>query len=325
MPTRRTLTLALGDYDINRALITGEVAPQGLDLTVITLSSPERHARMVRHDEFDVCELSLATLLALHGTGRRDLVAIPAFPHRRFRHGFAFVRGDGNITRPEELGGRRIGLRTWQTTAGLWLRGILQDDHGLDLRSVEWVTQDDEDVPMAAGSGFRIRRAGSGSDVVAMLRGGELDALIYPEAPPGLGAQGSPLRRLFADPKAAEIDYHRRTGIFPPMHAVVVRRELVEELPWLARELLEAFRRSKDRAFAAMRDPRRVSLAWLREALAEQEAILGPDPWAYDFSPTAPALATLVRYAHEQALVGDVFPPAELFAPSTLEDLPSYI
>lgn len=324
MPSRRMLTLALGDYDINRAIATGEETPQGVDLTVITLPSPERHARMVRHAEFDVCELSLATLLALHGAGRRDLVAIPAFPHRRFRHGFAFVRADGPVVRPEDLSGRRVGLRTWQTTAGLWLRGILQDDHGVDLRSIEWVTQDAEDVPMPASSGFRFRRAGP-DNVVAMLARGDLDALIYPEAPPGVDAPGAPLRRLFPDPKAAEMDYHRRTGIFPPMHAVVLRRELADELPWLARELLEAFRRSKDRAFAAMRDPRRVSLAWLRDALDEQEAALGPDPWAYDFVRTAPALDTLIRYAHEQALVEGPFPAADLFAPSTLEDLPSYV
>ena len=314
------LSLAVGDYDINRALVAGEVSPQGVELTVLTLPSPERHARMAVHREFDICEFSMATLLAMHGAGDRSLIAVPAFPHRRFRHGFIYVRDGSDLRRPEDLGGRRVGLRTWQTTAGLWLRGILGDDHGVDLRSIEWITQDPEDVPLRHATGYSITRAADGANVVDMLLTGELDALIYPEQPSAPG-----VRALFADPKAAEVDYYRRTGIFPIMHAVVMRRELVEELAWLPREILEAFRRSKERAFDAMRDPRRISLAWLRQAIDEQEAILGPDPWAYDYASNAKALETLIRYAHEQGFIAEPSSPADLFAASTIEDLPSYV
>lgn len=317
---RPALTLACGDYDINRALADGRVAPRGVDLTVLTLPSPERHARMAIHREFDICELSMATYLALIGSGDRSLLAIPAFPHRRFRHGFIFVGGGSRIESPEQLSGRRIGLRTWQTTAGLWARGILQDDHGVDLRSIDWVTQDAEDVPLGHMEEFRIRRVDPGRTVVEELRTGRLDALIYPEAPREEG-----VRRLFPDPKRMEIDYHRRTGIFPIMHTVVIRRELLETMPWLAREMLDAFRRSKDEGLAVMRDPRQVSLAWLREAIEEQEAILGPDPWAYDFPRNRSTVETLIRYAHEQGFVPEPVPPEELFVPSTLEALPSYV
>lgn len=316
----RRLTLAVGDYDINRGLIEGRVAPRGVDLTVIAMPSPERHTRMASHREFDICELSMATYLAMLGSGDRSLVAIPAFPHRRFRHGFLFVGPHSRIESPCDLGDGRIGLRTWQTTAGLWLRGILQDDHGLDLRSVEWVTQDAEDVPTAGLHDFRLRRVGPGATVVDRLLTNELDALIYPEAPNAPG-----VRRFWADARAEEIRYFGRTGIFPIMHAVVVRREIAEEMPWLARELLEAFRRSKDEAFAAMRDPRRVSLAWWREAHEEQESILGPDPWAYDVARNRPALEAILRYAREQGFTPDELSVDELFVPSTLEDLPSYV
>ena len=318
--TNRRLTLACGDYDINRALIEGRVTPRGVDLTVLAMPSPERHARMAANREFDVCELSMATYLAMLGTGDRSLVAIPAFPHRRFRHGFLFVGPRARIGSPADLNGRRVGLRTWQTTAGLWLRGILADDHGLDLRSVEWVTQDAEDVAAVGLHAFRLRPVEAGSTVVERLLDGELDALIYPEAPDAPG-----VRRFWTDARAEEIAYVRRTGIFPIMHAVVIRRELVEELPWLARELLEAFRRSKDEAFAAMRDPRRVSLAWWREAREEQEAILGPDPWAYEIGRNRAALETLLRYAHEQGLLREPLAIEDLFVPSTLEELPAYV
>jgi len=325
MSSHHSITLSCGDYDINQALATGEVRPQGMDLTVLLLPSPERHARMALHREFDVCELSMATFLAIWGSGDRSLVAIPAFPHRRFRHGFIFVPESSKISDPGELSGERIGLRTWQTTAGLWARGILQDDHGVDLRSVQWLTQDAEDVPLADDMPFSITRVGETDSVVAMLQRGELDALIYPELPAGAGKPGSGIRRLFPDSKAAEIDYFRRTGNFPIMHTVVIRRELVERLPWAPRELLESFRASKDRAFDRMRDPRSVSLAWLREALAEQSEIMGPDPWSYDFEANRVPLETVIRYGHEQGMLPSPIPAADLFATATVEDLPSYV
>lgn len=325
MSSSHPLTLSCGSYDINQALATGEVRAQGIDLTVLVLPSPERHARMALHREFDVCELSMATFLTIWGSGDRSLVAIPAFPHRRFRHGFIFVPEASTISDPAELSGRRIGLRTWQTTAGLWARGILQDDHGVDLRSVQWVTQDAEDVPFPDAFPFSITRARDGDSVVEMLQRGELHALIYPELPAGAGEPGSGIRRLFADSKAAEIDYFRRTGNFPIMHTVVLRRELVERLPWVARELLEAFRASKDRAFDRMRDPRSVSLAWLRESLAEQSEILGPDPWSYEFQSNRVPLETVIRYGHEQGMLPSLIPAAELFVASTVEELPSYV
>jgi 4,5-dihydroxyphthalate decarboxylase len=325
MSTSHSITLSCGDYDINHALATGEIRPQGLDLTVLLLRSPERHARMALHREFDVCEMSMATFLAMWGGGDRSVIAIPAFPHRRFRHGFIFVPENSKITDPSELNGGRVGLRTWQTTAGLWARGILQDDHAVDLRSVQWFTQDAEDVPFSADFPFSITRVAEGDSVVEMLQRGELDALIYPELPKGAGEPGSGIRRLFPDPKAAEIDYFRRSGIFPIMHTVVIRRELVERLPWAARELLEAFRASKDRAFERMQDPRRVSLAWLREALAEQARIMGPDPWSYELDANRTPLETVIRYGHEQGMLPSLIAPAELFAPSTVEELPSYV
>jgi 4,5-dihydroxyphthalate decarboxylase len=324
-PGRIGLSIALGDYDINAGLISGDVAPQGVELLPIVLPSPERHWRMSRSLEFDICEFSLATFLTLHDRGTFPVVAIPAFPHRRFRHGYVFVREGSPIRQPADLNGKRIGLRTWETTAGLWMRGALQDEYGVDLASIEWLTQDEEDAPLLHADRFRISRVAEGESVVAMLERGELDALIYPDVPPGAGQPGSPIQRLFPDPKAAEMEYVRRTGFFPLMHTVVIKREVVEAHPWLPLNLLEAFRRSKDAAFARMRDPRSVSLAWLREALDEQTAALGPDPWCYEFAANRAQLETMIRWAAEQGLVAAPFPPEDLFAPSTLEESPAYV
>ncbi len=325
MPAAVHLTLACGTYDINQGLITGEVAAQGIELTVITAPSPERHWRMARNAEFDACEFSIGSYLMIHDRGEPQVVAIPAFPHRRFRHGYIFVASAAGIFEPILLEGRRVGLRTWQTTAGLWARGMLQDDHGVDLRSITWVIQDDEDIPLPRDHGYRIERVPNGRSVTEMLVTGELDALIYPDVPDAVRRGDPRVRRLFPDPRAAEMDYFARTGFFPIMHTVLIRRSIVEAHPWVAQELLTAFETSKERAFAAMADPRRVSLAWFTEALDEQRRVLGPDPWSYSFERNRQALETMIRWSHEQGMISRRFPAEELFAPSTLEDLPGYI
>jgi 4,5-dihydroxyphthalate decarboxylase len=272
-----------------------------------------------------VCEFSLATYIVLHDRAELPLTAIPAFPHRRFRHGYIFVNRAAGIRSPEDLNGRRVGIRTWETTAGFWLRGILADDYGVDLTSIDWITQDPEDVPLADPSRFRIRRVDSGETVTAMLADGALDALLYPETPESIRGGDPRVAPLFPDAKRLEIAYAQRTGFFPIMHTVVVQQRLVEAHPWLPEELLGAFRRSKDAAFARMADPRRVSLAWFHDAMEEQTRILGPDPWSYEFEPNRMMIETMIRWAHEQGMIRAPFDARDLFVPATLEAPPVYV
>jgi 4,5-dihydroxyphthalate decarboxylase len=325
------LTLGCGDYDINQALISGEVRIQGVDLVALTMSSPERHWRLVRHHEFDICELSMASYLAMRGEQLQShpYLAIPVFPHRRFRHSYLFVNRDAGVRSPRDLEGRAVGLRTWQTTAGLWTRGILQEFYDVDLRSIDWVTQDEEDIPLdpSGARGFRMQRVSkeSGQDVDSMLVNGELSGLMYPELPPSFRAGDPRIQRLWPDAKAEEQRFFQSTGIFPIMHTVVIREALLEQYPWLGMNVVQAFRRSKSRAWKQMEDPRRVSLAWFREALEEQREILGPDPWPYDLSSNHKTLAALCTYAHEQALTSTLLTPEELFHASSLDDPPQYV
>jgi 4,5-dihydroxyphthalate decarboxylase len=319
------LTFAVGDYDINRSLIDGSVRPQGVRPRVLVYPSPQRHWRMATSLEFDVCEFSMGTYLMLHDRANFPAVAIPAFPHRRFRHGYIYVNVAAQIDGPKGLDGRRVGLRTWQTTAGIWARGMLQDDHGVDLESIEWVTQDAEDIPLGPLGRFRISRCRDGDTVTSMLERGDLDALIYPERLEAALRDDPRVARLFPDSKTSEQEYAVRTGLFPIMHTVVIRSELVAAHPWLARNVLEAFERSKAVAFDAMRDPRRVSLAWFDEALDEQRGILGDDPWRHDLSSNRAALQTLIRWAHEQRLIAHRMEPEDLFVPATRVALPKYV
>lgn len=320
--TRLQLTIALGDYDINRGLIDGTVRPEGIDLVPITLSSPERHWRMMRGLEFDVCELSLASYLMVRDQGRLPIIAIPVFPHRRFRHSYIFVNSEAGIRGPKNLEGRRVGIRTWQTTAGLWATGLLEEHYGVDIASIRWLRQDVEDIPFSMPAEFDLTQVGPGQNVNRMLVEGEIDGLIFPEMPTAF-KQGDPrVRRLFEDAKAEEQRYYAATGIFPLMHTVVIKEELLGRCPWVANALLKAFRASKELAWRQMEDPRRVSLAWLRELIEEQRAVLGPDPWPYDLPSNRTALETMIRYSHRLGMIGRAMPPEELFFAQSLVPMP---
>jgi 4,5-dihydroxyphthalate decarboxylase len=317
----RRLSLAVGDYDINRGLIDGSVAVEGCETTVLTMPSPERHWRFMRHGEFDACELSLCSYLASLRQGR--LTAVPCFPHRRFRHHYVFVRADAGVRGPRDLEGRSVGLRTWQTTAGMWMRGILQHDYGVDLQRVRWVTHGEEDVPEAVPAAPVER---GDRDPERMLLDGELDAVLYPETLPSFRRGDPRVARLFPDPKAEEQAYYRRTGVFPIMHLVAVRREVAEADPWLPRNLLQAFERSKRLAYRRMENPRSVSLAWFTALYEEERALLGPDPWEYGLTEANRRnLAAALRYAHEQGILAQPAAPEDLFWPPTLDAIPEYV
>lgn len=307
------ISLAVGSYALTAGLVDGTVAVDGAETTVLTMPSPERHWRMLRHGEFDVAEVSLAAYLQAVEQQPERWTAVPVFPHRRFRHGYVFVRGGTGVA---DL--RRIGVRAWANTAGMWMRGILADHHGLDLRRVHWVTEHAEHLPAGPPAGLSISQA-EGTTVRALLEGGELDAVIYPER-----LRDPWVRPLFADARAAEVAYYRASGIFPIMHTVAIRRDLAERHPWLPGEVAEAFQGAKDQALARFADPRWSPLAWVEAALEEQAAVLGPDPFAYGFAENAATLRLAIRYAVEQGLVAGPLDPAAVFWPPACDRPPRY-
>ncbi len=318
------LTLSCGDYDLTRALIEGSAPVEGVDLTVVPLPSPERHWRMTRHLEFDICELSLASYLIGHSQ-RAPYTAIPVFPHRRFRHGYIYCNPEAGVRTVGDLDGSRIGLRSFQTTAGVWMRGILQHEYGVDLSSIEWVAQDEEDLALGEHFRLRLRRAPEGDSIDAMLVRGDLGAVIYPDPLPSFEAGDPNVRRLFEDYKAEELRFFRKTGLFPIMHTVVLRRDLVDRHPWLPRGVMKAFEASKRRAYQTSRDPRRISLAWLTPLVEEQDAVLGPDPWVYGLEPNRKPLEALIGYSVEQACIPAKPSVESLFVESTHGEVPAYL
>jgi 4,5-dihydroxyphthalate decarboxylase len=315
---RLNLNFACGSYDLLRPLWEKVVEPAGIDLNVMTMPSPERHGRMLRHEEFDACELSLVGYLVAHDQGR-DFTAIPAFPHRRFRHSYMVKRTGCGIDKPSDLNGKRIGLDTLQNSAGLWMRGILQDYYGLDLRTVEWWCQEEEDVPLEPASWMKVNRVAGGRDIDEMLRAGELEGALYPEVLPSIREGSDKVALLFPDPRQAEVEYYRESGIFPIMHTVSIRRELLDEHPWVAATLMKAFSEAKDLAVADLTQTSALplTLPFLTEHAYQTVATMGEDFWPYGLESNRKTLETFVRYMHEQGMIERPMPIEELFAAST--------
>ncbi len=322
--SRLKLNFACGSYDLLRPLWEKVVEPAGIDLNVMTMPSPERHGRMLRHEEFDACELSLVGYLVAHDQGR-DFTAIPAFPHRRFRHSYMVKRTGCGIEKPADLNGRRVALDTLQNSAGLWMRGILQDYYGLDLRTVEWWCQEEEDVPLEPASWMKIHRVPEGRDIDEMLCAGELEGALYPEVLPSIRTGSDKVALLFPDPRQAEVDYYRKSGIFPIMHTVVVKDEILERNPWVAVSLLQALQRAKQVCYERMRDPRSLALVWAKEELQQQHEIFGADPWPYNLEDNRPALEAAVRYEFEQGMIKSKPAVEELFFPPSLQEIQHYV
>lgn len=279
---------------------------------------------MLRHEEFDVCELSLVAYLVARDNGKA-YTAIPVFPHRRFRHGYVYKRTGCGIEQPADLNGKRVGLDTLQNSAGLWMRGILADHYGVDLKSIEWWCQEEEDVPFQPAAWMNVKRVPKGKDIDRMLQDGELEAAIYPETLPSIRARSPKVGLLFPDTKKAEADYYAKSGVFPIMHTVVIRNEILNAHPWAAISTVQAFQKAKELCYQRMRDPRNLALAWARESIEEQQAVLGKDPWPYTLEDNRKALEAVVRYAFDQGMIRKRPEVEELFFPPSLQEIQHYL
>lgn len=315
------LTVACGDYDIVRAFKEGAVQADGLDLVFLTEMGPrERHWRMGRKHEFDVCEENVGAYYMIRDQGE-PLTAIPVFMHRRFRHGFVFVNSAAGIRAPKDLNGKTVGGTNFQPASNIWMRGILEEHYGLKHRSITWLVDRSEDIPFTPPSDLRIEMKSSPKSLSDMLADGDIPAMISPTLPKPFVQGDKRIARLFADYKNVELDYFRQTGIFPIMHVTTVKQEIVDKYPWIPTNLVKAFEASKQLAYKRVANPRMVPLAFVRTAVEEQEAILGKDPWSYGLTTqNRKNLETVQRYAHQQGLIKTIVPLDALFADTDLGD-----
>jgi 4,5-dihydroxyphthalate decarboxylase len=321
MAERLRLTVACGDYEIVRALKEGAVKADGLDLVMLTGMGPrERHWRMARHSEFDICEANVGAYFMERDHGIA-LTAIPVFLHRRFRHGFLFVNAAAGIREPRDLIGKKVGGTNFQPASNIWMRGILEEEYGLPHRQVTWMVERSEDVAFTLPKDLRIEMIPPGKQLDVMLAEGEIPAMLSPELPPLFLKGDKRIVRLFPNYKDVELAYFRCTGIFPIMHVTTIRQEIVDKYPWVPTNLVKAFEAAKNLAYRRIANPRMVPIAWVRTALEEQEEVLGPDPWAYGLTPAnRKNLETVLRYTHQQGMISRTLPLDALFADTDLGD-----
>ena len=324
--TTLNLSLAVGPYDRTRALIDGTVQIDGVNPICMTLSPEEIFFRAFRHAEFDICELSLSSFTVKTAQGNCPYVGVPAFVSRTFRHTSIYVRKD-RIKKPEDLKGKKVGVPEYQLTACVWARAILEEDFGVKPSDISWVRGPIEDasrpekISIKLPKDVHLEDAPAGMTISQLLAEGKIDGFIAPRAPAIDLREHPNVGWLFTDPTAAAKDYYKRSGIFPIMHLLGVRRELVAQHPWLPAALLKAFEQAKAAALTLIDDTSatKVTLPFVEEQLKVARDLMGRDFWSYGVEPNRKTLETFLRHHHAQGLSPRLLKVDEMFHPSTYE------
>ncbi len=316
----------MGDYDRNRALYDGRVQIDGCDPVYMLLNPEEMFFRAMRSRDFDITELSFSSYLVKHSRGDCPYIAVPVFLSRAFRHTSIYVRKD-RIKRPEDLKGKRIGIPEYQLTAIVWARSILQDDYGIAPEDVTWVRGGidtpgrPEKIKLALPPGVKIESAPEDKTISDLLDDGEIDGFIAPRPPSGAAVRNPAVGWLFDDPTAVAKDYYHRTGIFPIMHVVGIRKELAQQHRWLPGAVFKAFSESKAKALELLADTSatKVTLPFVEEQLKAARETLGQDFWSYGVEKNRKTLEAFLHHHHAQGLSARKVALDELFDPSTYE------
>ena len=325
--SRLALTVACAAYDRTWPLLSGRVAVEGCDVNFFPLDPSEAFVRAYRSQDFDVTELSCSSHILTTARGDAHYVAVPAFLSRLFRHSSFYIRTDRGIKSAEDLRGKVIGVTEYQMTAGLWARGLLSDDYGVPSTDVHWrsggmdTTGLTERTPIKLSAGIDLQPIPADKTLSRMLEAGELDAMLAARAPECFRRGAPHIARLWPDFQEVEEDYFKRTGLFPTMHVVGIRRSLVQAHPWLAPSILKAFTQAKDIALTEIEDVgiSRTSLPWLPCDVARAKAIMGEDIWPYGYKRNRKEVECMLRWSVEQGLSSRLVAPEDLFAPGTIQ------
>lgn len=323
--SRLNLSLACWSYDRTEALQTGLVRPDGIDLNFQALDVEETFFRMLRNQEFDVAELSMSSYCVTLARDNPPFIAIPVFPSRFFRHSCIFVSAKSGIEKPEDLVGKRIGVPEYQMTAPVWIRGILQDEYGIDPSSVTYVTGGEETpgreekLKLDLPEKFKVEPIGPEDTLTRMLADGEIDALHTARAPSTFYSEPDKVRRLFPNFVDVEKAYYDKTSIFPIMHVVAIRREVYERNRWIAQALYKAFCEAQKITYEQLMVSAslKTMLPWQIAMVEDTIATMGPNWWQYGVEANRHVIETFTRYHHEQGLSSRRLTVEEMFAPET--------
>jgi len=315
------LTLACGDYDRTKALRDGTVLPEGLRINYLVSESEEIFWRMIKYQEFDAAEMSLSNYITMHSYGDCPFVAIPVFLSRFFRHSCLYINTRAGIESPADLKGKRIGNTRYSMTAAVWVRGFLKDDYGVAPTDAQWFAGGQEEpgrrerLTIQLPPEIKLSAIPEDKTLSGLLEAGEIDALIAARIPSCYAKGSAGVARLFPNYKETEIDYYRRTKIFPIMHVFVIKKELQERHHWIAQSLYRAFLSAKERSMEAMRASLTpvCMIPWLDAEIEQLDNIFGEDWWPYGVESNRPTLEALIRYMGEQGLLGGAVKVDDLF------------
>lgn len=321
------LTLACWDYDRTRALKDGTVTLEGIELNYLSFCPGETFWRMLNYEEFDISEMSLSSYTILRSKGDQRFIAIPVFPSRIFRHSCVYVNSDSGIEKPQDLKGKKIGVGDYQMTAAVWIRGFLQHEYGVMPEDVQWLQGTPIKKDLSLPSRLKIEQTEPGQSFDDLLEQGEIDALATVMIPKPMQEGSRKIKRLFPDSRKIEVDYYRRTGIFPIMHTLVLKTKLFESYPWIATNLYKAFVQAKELNYRQLysTDALRASLPWLIDEIETCRQIFGKDIWDYSIEGSRPTLEALVQYLDEQGLTEQKMKIEDLFVPNIQESLVHYL
>jgi 4,5-dihydroxyphthalate decarboxylase len=314
------LTIATTDYDHFRDFRLGVVNAEGIDHNWLNLGHHECFARFTANREFDLSELSFAKFAAQVTRKESDIIGLPVVCSRLFRFGSFYVNRKSGIRSVEDLRGRKIGSPEWAHSAAVYMRGWMHNDMGVKLTDVHWVQAGatapgrEEKVELNLPPGLKLARVADKS-LSEMLAAGEIDCAIIAR-PPTCFLEGHPdVVRLFPDYQKMEEEYYGRTGVWPIMHIIAMRKRIVDEHPWAARNLYNAFLESKRRSVERLLDPAvsRYPLAWLPTYAARMAKMFGGDPFPYGVEKNRATWEQMALYTSQQGIAHRRFKPEEIF------------
>lgn len=317
---RLKLSIATTDYDHFRDFRTGAVQAEGVDHTWLTLGHHEVFARFTLNREFDVSELSFAKFMTQITRDDSDIVGLPIVCSRLFRFSSFYVNKKSGIKTVQDLKGKRVGSPEWAHSAAVYMRGWMHNECGVKLPDVHWYQAGAnapgrvEKVELSLPKGVEITRVADKS-LSEMLASGEIDCAIIAR-PPTCFLEGHPdVVRLYPDYLGMEEEYYERTKVWPIMHIIAVQKHIVDENPWVARNLVNAFEESKRRSLERLLDPAvsRYPLAWLPTYARKMRDMFGGDPFPYGIEANRPTLEQMLLYTYQQGIAHKHVKPEDLF------------
>lgn len=316
------LSFACGEYDRTIPFRTRDIQPVDVELDYTPQAPELTFYEQMKDLRWDLSEMSMSAYTQMRAKGRDDLIALPVFPSRVFRHSALYVRTGSDITRPEQLRGKRVGIGWYQMSGAVWCRGALMDDYGLKPGEINWVSGTDVQATAAADQMHQAADMVQGTRqtkprLETMLEDGEIDALLSVHTPRAMARNEGTVRYLFENCREIEEDYFKRTRIFPMMHTLVMKSSIYKQSPWVAQNIFDAFEKAKNQAVFDLYELNALKVAapFIVHEIERTRQLMGVDYWPFGLKANEHCITTFIRHLNEQEIISKQLSPADIFIP----------